>query len=95
MKRLAGFILKITTSALLILWLIKTNRLGFICVSIHSLQLLKELLKLLWLDLFGALSYPAWRWGGTILLEAKRRSQSIRGYWQMPLLIEALSKAGA
>lgn len=35
----------------------------------------------------------AWRRGGTVLLEADRRFHCIRGYRQMPLLIEALSKA--
>jgi len=35
----------------------------------------------------------AWRWGGTVLLEAERRFHRTMGYRQMPLLIEALSQA--
>jgi len=35
----------------------------------------------------------AWRWGGTVLLEAERHFHRIMGYRQMPLLIEALSQA--
>jgi len=35
----------------------------------------------------------AWRWGGTVLLGAERRFHRIMGYHQMPLPIEALSKA--
>jgi transposase-like protein len=34
----------------------------------------------------------AWRWGGTVLLEAERGFHRIKGYRQMPLLTEALSK---
>lgn len=33
----------------------------------------------------------AWRWGGTVLLEAERRFHRIRGYRQMPLLVTVLS----
>jgi transposase-like protein len=33
----------------------------------------------------------AWRWAGTVLLEAERRFHRIKGYRQMPLVIEALS----
>lgn len=32
----------------------------------------------------------AWRWAGTILLEAEKRFHRIRGYREMPLLINAL-----
>jgi hypothetical protein len=35
----------------------------------------------------------AWRWAGTVLLEAERRFHRIKGYRQMPLVIEALAKA--
>jgi len=35
----------------------------------------------------------AWRWGGTVLLEAERRFHRVRGYRQMPLLLTALSSA--
>lgn len=34
----------------------------------------------------------AWRWAGTVLLEAEKRFHRIRAYRQMPMLIEALSK---
>jgi hypothetical protein len=34
----------------------------------------------------------AWRWAGTVLLEAEKRFHGIRAYRQMPVLIEALSK---
>lgn len=34
----------------------------------------------------------AWRWAGTILLEAEKRFNRIRGYREMPLLMNALKK---
>jgi hypothetical protein len=34
----------------------------------------------------------AWRWGGTVLLEAERGLHRIHGYRQIPLLVEALLK---
>ena len=35
----------------------------------------------------------AWRWGGTVLLDAERRFHRIKGYRQMPVLVTALSSA--
>jgi hypothetical protein len=35
----------------------------------------------------------AWRWTGTMLLEAERGSQRVKGYRRIATLIEALSKA--
>jgi hypothetical protein len=35
----------------------------------------------------------AWRWAGTVLLEADRGFHRIKGYRQIPLLTEALSKS--
>lgn len=34
----------------------------------------------------------AWRWGGTILLEAEKRFRRIKGYRQMPLLLSKLEQ---
>jgi len=34
----------------------------------------------------------AWRWCGAVLLEAERRFHRVRGYRQMPMLVEALCK---
>jgi len=34
----------------------------------------------------------AWRWGGTVLQEAEKRFRRVRGYRQVPILVEALSK---
>ena len=35
----------------------------------------------------------AWRWAGTVLLEAEKRFHRIKGYRQMPMLAEALPRA--
>jgi len=35
----------------------------------------------------------AWRWAGTILLEAEKRFHRVQGYRELPLLVNALAKA--
>jgi hypothetical protein len=35
----------------------------------------------------------AWRWVGTVLLEAEKRFHRVQGYPELPLLINALGNA--